>query len=99
MEHLRDVWEQATCGIIHGQVDLGLSRQIVDFVTSFLFNGHAIGGLLVSEWEETKELLMSLPPMIDSVADKPRHMLGIANKESSKHAVSVDIDIIDLCYP
>ena len=102
--HLNNVQEQAMYCVVHGGVDRELRTKSVDFLTSLPFDGYAIGGSLGNGKQELKELLNWMMPMFDDDTEterkgKPRHLLGIADEESIRHAVTRGIDTLDSCYP
>ena len=102
--HLEDVQKQAMFCVVHGGIDKELRTKSVEFLTSLPFDGFAIGGSLGNGKQELKELLNWMMPLFDddSVSErksKPRHLLGIADEESIRHAVSRGIDTLDSCYP
>lgn len=103
--HLNDVQQQAMYCVVHGGVDRELRTKSVNFLTSLPFDGYAIGGSLGNGKEELKELLNWMMPMFDDDTGgierkgKPRHLLGIADEESIRHAVTRGIDTLDSCYP
>ena len=102
-EHLIDVQQQAMYCVVHGGVDRELRQQSVEYLTSLPFDGYGIGGSLGNGRAELKELLSWLMPLFDSrgprVASKPRHLLGIADEESIRYAVTTGMDTLDSCYP
>ena len=102
--HLKDVQQQAMYCVVHGGVDRELRTKSVNFLTSLPFDGYAIGGSLGNGKQELKELLNWMMPMFDDDTEvkrkgKPRHLLGIADEESIRHAVTKGIDTLDSCYP
>jgi queuine tRNA-ribosyltransferase len=102
--HINDIQQQAMYCVVHGGIDRELRTKSVDFLTSLPFDGYAIGGSLGNGKQELKELLNWMMPMFDdnSQSDrkgKPRHLLGIADEESIRHAVTRGIDTLDSCYP
>lgn len=102
--HLNNVQEQAMYCVVHGGVDRELRTKSVNFLTSLPFDGYAIGGSLGNGRQELKELLDWMMPMFDDDSEverkgKPRHLLGIADEESIRHAVTRGIDTLDSCYP
>lgn len=102
--HLNDVQQQAMFCVVHGGIDRELRTKSVDFLTSLPFDGYAIGGSLGNGKQELKELLNWMMPMFDDNTQsdrkgKPRHLLGIADEESIRHAVTRGIDTLDSCYP
>jgi queuine tRNA-ribosyltransferase len=100
-EHLKNVQQQAMYCVIHGGVDYELRKKSVDYLTSLPFDGYGIGGSLGNGREELKDLLKWLMPMMDEGDryHKPRHLLGIADEESIRNAVTMGIDTLDSCYP
>ncbi len=102
--HLNNVQEQAMYCVVHGGVDRELRTKSVNFLTSLPFDGYAIGGSLGNGRQELKELLDWMMPLFDDDSEverkgKPRHLLGIADEESIRHAVTRGIDTLDSCYP
>ncbi|KAL7557405.1 hypothetical protein ACA910_016640 [Epithemia clementina (nom. ined.)] len=100
-EHLKDVRQQAMYCVVHGGVDPEFRRKSVDYLTSLPFDGFGIGGSLGNGRKELRELLSWLMPMFETGdrSRKPRHLLGIADEESIRHAVTLGIDTFDSCYP
>jgi queuine tRNA-ribosyltransferase len=88
---------------VHGGIDKELRRESVDYLTSLPFDGYGIGGSLGNGREELKDLLSWLMPMFhakeERIRSKPRHLLGIADEESVRNAVTTGIDTLDSCYP
>jgi len=101
VEHLKDVKGQAMYCVVHGGIDVDLRTGSVDYLTSLPFDGYAIGGSLGNGREELKEMLGWLMPLFEEGkrAEKPRHLLGIADEESIRNAVPLGIDTLDSCYP
>jgi len=101
MEHLRDVQQQAMYCVVHGGIDPELRTKSVDYLTSLPFDGYAIGGSLGNGKQELKDLLHWMMPLFDEKdrKGKPRHLLGIADEESIRNAVTTGIDTLDSCYP
>jgi queuine tRNA-ribosyltransferase len=99
-QHLKDVKQQAMYCVIHGGVDFELRKQSVDYLTSLPFDGYGIGGSLGNGRGELKELLSWLMPMMEECerAEKPRHLLGIADEESIRNAVVLGVDTLDSWY-
>ncbi|GFH58934.1 queuine tRNA-ribosyltransferase [Chaetoceros tenuissimus] len=100
-QHLKNVNGQAMYCVIHGGLDVELRKQSVEYLTSLPFDGFAIGGSLGKDRDELKNLLNWMMPMFekDNRRNKPRHLLGIADEESIRHAVTRGIDTLDSCYP
>jgi len=102
--HLVDVQQQAMYCVVHGGIDRELRTKSVEFLTSLPFDGYAIGGSLGNGKQELKELLDWMMPLFDDDTiserkSKPRHLLGIADEENIRHAVTRGIDTLDSCYP
>jgi queuine tRNA-ribosyltransferase len=100
-EHLKNVNKQAMYAVIHGGIDKEFRMKSVNYLTSLPFDGYAIGGSLGNGKLELKDLLSWLMPMFDvgTRKEKPRHLLGIADEESVRNAVSRGVDTLDSCYP
>jgi queuine tRNA-ribosyltransferase len=103
-EHLKDVKQQAMYCVVHGGVDVEQRTKSVNYLTSLPFDGYAIGGSLGNGREELKDLLSwMMPSLFDKLPEenrnKPRHLLGIADEESVRNAVTMGIDTLDSCYP
>ena len=101
-EHLRNVQNQAMYSVIHGGLDKEQRTKSVEYLTSFPFDGYAIGGSLGSNRDELKDLLSWLMPLFekdDRVRTKPRHLLGIAEEVNIRNVVSMGLDTMDSCYP
>ena len=99
--HLENLKEQAMYAVIHGGLDVELRKRSVEYLTSLPFDGYAIGGSLGKDRDELKDLLSWMMPMFEEGQrrNKPRHLLGIADEESIRHAVKMGIDTLDSCYP
>jgi len=100
-EHLKDVKNQAMYCVVHGGIDRELRTKSVEYLTSLPFDGYAIGGSLGNGREELKVLLEWMMPLFDEGErkSKPRHLLGIADEESIRNAVTRGLDTLDSCYP
>jgi queuine tRNA-ribosyltransferase len=100
-EHLKDVKGQAMYCVVHGGIDKELRTKSVEYLTSLPFDGYAIGGSLGNGRQELKDLLEWMMPMFDEGERrfKPRHLLGIADEESIRNAVTRGLDTLDSCYP
>ncbi len=87
--------------VIHGGLDIDLRKQSVEYLTSLPFDGYAIGGSLGKDRDELKNLLTWMMPLfeVEHRRMKPRHLLGIADEESIRHAVTMGVDTLDSCYP
>lgn len=100
-EHLKEVKGQAMYCVVHGGIDKELRTKSVEYLTSLPFDGYAIGGSLGNGRQELKELLEWMMPLFDQGERrlKPRHLLGIADEESIRNAVTRGLDTLDSCYP
>ena len=67
------------------------------YLGSLPFDGFAIGGSLGKDRAEMLTLLEFLVPKLP--ADKPNHLLGIADPESAEAVVPLGIDTLDSCNP
>jgi len=89
--------------VVHGGIDVQLRTESVDYLTSLPFDGYAIGGSLGNGRKELKDMLAWLMPLFEKEgtnrAQKPRHLLGIADEESVRNAVAWGVDTMDSCYP
>ena len=100
-EHLKNIQQQAMYCVVHGGVDKELRTKSLEYLSSLPFDGFGIGGSLGNGREELQELLTWLMPMFEKGdrAQKPRHLLGIADEESIRNAVPWGLDTFDSCYP
>jgi queuine tRNA-ribosyltransferase len=95
--HLADPRQQAMYGVLHGGVDRELRQASVEYLRSLPFDGFAIGGSLGKDRDELIDLLRFLMPMVP--ANKPNHLLGVADVESIHRAVPLGVDTFDSCFP
>ena len=89
--------DQASFGVIHGGVDRELRTNSAEYLTSLPFDGFAVGGALGKDRDEMLDLLEFLMPALP--ADRPTHLLGIADATSMEAAVRHGVDTFDSCYP
>jgi queuine tRNA-ribosyltransferase len=101
LEHLSNLQQQAMYCVVHGGIDKELRTKSVEYLTALPFDGYAIGGSLGNGKQELKELLEWMMPLFDETGrkEKPRHLLGIADEESIRNAVTTGMDTLDSCYP
>ena len=87
--------------VVHGSVDVDFRTKSVEYLTSLLFDGYAIGGSLGEYTDELLTLLDEMMPMFEKYQrrNKPRHLLGVADKKNIMGAVQNGIDTLDSCYP
>lgn len=95
--HLADVRQQAMYCVLHGGIDRTLRALSADYLTSLPFDGWGIGGSLGKNRAELLDLLRFLVPRLP--ADRPNHLLGIADVESIAGAVPLGVDTFDSCFP
>lgn len=102
-EHLKDSQsrQQAIYCVVHGGTDVELRTKSLKYLTALPWDGYAIGGSLGNGREELKTLLDWMMPHFNTEERqaKPRHLLGIADLESTKHAVISGVDTMDSAYP
>ena len=95
--HLDDPRQQAMYAVVHGGTDQPLRLESAEYLSSLPFDGYAIGGSLGRDRAEMLELLAFLMPRLP--AEKPTHLLGIADPESAEAVVPHGIDTLDSCNP
>ena len=95
--HLADPRQQAMYAVVHGGVDRELRAESAAYLASLPFDGFAIGGSLGRDRAEMLELLEYLLPLLPD--DRPNHLLGIADPESSEAVVPYGVDTMDSCNP
>ena len=83
--------------VVHGGTDEELRAESAAYLSSLPFDGFAIGGSLGKDRAEMLVLLEFLMPRLP--ADKPNHLLGIADPESAEAVVPYGIDTMDSCNP
>jgi hypothetical protein len=67
--------------VVHGGTDQPFRRESAEYLAGLPFDGYAVGGSLGKDRVEMLELLTFLMPLLPG--DKPNHLLGIADPESS----------------
>ena len=77
--------------------DEELRAESASYLGSLPFDGFAIGGSLGQDRAEMLKLLEFLTPRLP--ADKPNHLLGIADPESAEAVAPLGIDTLDSCNP
>jgi queuine tRNA-ribosyltransferase len=97
LAHKANPNKQAMYAVIHGGIDKDLRKQSCDFLTSFPFDGFAVGGSLGKTKQEMFELLHFTMPLLPS--DKPNHLLGIGDLESLQTCITLGIDTFDSSHP
>eukprot|EP00908_Phaeocystis_cordata_P026998 Transcript_9533.p1 GENE.Transcript_9533~~Transcript_9533.p1 ORF type:complete len:511 (-),score=225.51 Transcript_9533:798-2330(-) len=96
-QHLEEPRQQAMYAVVHGGTDEELRAESAEYLGSLPFDGFAIGGSLGKDRAEMLTLLEFLVPKLP--ADKPNHLLGIADPESAEAVVPLGIDTLDSCNP
>ena len=83
--------------VVHGGTDEELRAESAEYLASLPYDGFAIGGSLGADRSEMLKLLEFLVPRLP--ADKPNHLLGIADPESAEAVAPLGIDTLDSCNP
>jgi queuine tRNA-ribosyltransferase len=96
-EHLADERRQAMFCVVHGGVDKELRARSAQYLSAMPFDGFGIGGSLGSCHREMIDMLTFLLPQLP--AQKPKHLLGIADEPSIRAAVPLGVDTFDSCFP
>jgi len=97
LAHRQDPRKQAMYAVVHGGVDYKLRQESIDYLSSLPFDGYAIGGALGKDRTELVDLLKFVMPRIP--ADKPNHLLGIADDISVELCIPLGVDTFDSAYP
>lgn len=85
-------------GIIQGGVYKDLREESAKFISSFPFDGIAIGGVAVGESKkEMRDVLEWVYPYLPE--NKPRHLLGIGEIDDIFDAVDAGMDTFDCVIP
>jgi len=88
----------ALYGSIQGSVYEELRVASTEFITSFPFDGFAIGGVSVGESKKEMEQVLSwVTPILPQ--DKPRHLLGVGEIDDIYTLISHGIDTFDCVQP
>ena len=88
---------QAMYAVVHGGVDRELRRASAEYLTALPFDGFAVGGAVGRDHAEMLEMLGYLLPMLP--AERPRHLLGVADDVGVAPAVRLGVDTFDSCFP
>ncbi|MCK4518099.1 tRNA-guanosine(34) transglycosylase [Candidatus Babeliales bacterium] len=88
---------QALYAVVHGGVDRVMRKKSCDVLSSFDFEGYAIGGSVGKDRQEMIELVADVMPWLPD--DKPNHLLGIGDIESIKGIVPLGVDTFDSSHP
>eukprot|EP00242_Pyramimonas_sp_CCMP2087_P000708 CAMPEP_0198229480 /NCGR_PEP_ID=MMETSP1445-20131203/114148_1 /TAXON_ID=36898 /ORGANISM="Pyramimonas sp., Strain CCMP2087" /LENGTH=441 /DNA_ID=CAMNT_0043909943 /DNA_START=295 /DNA_END=1620 /DNA_ORIENTATION=+ len=95
--HLANINEQAMYAVVHGGIDRPMRQLSIDYLTQLPFDGYCIGGSLGKDRQELVELLKFVMPQLP--ANKPNHLLGIADVPSIEECVPLGVDTFDSCFP
>lgn len=95
--HLEAPRQQAMYGVVHGGLDRALRRESAEYLSGLPFDGMAIGGSMGRLRHEMRELLEFVVPLLP--ANRPIHLLGIADPASIDLLADLGIDTYDSAYP
>lgn len=95
--HLEDVRQQAMYAVVHGGTDDVLRRSSAEHLRALPFDGFAVGGSLGRDRDEMVGMLRNLMPLLP--AERPTHLLGIADDLSVPACVGFGVDTFDSCWP
>jgi len=88
----------ALFGIVQGGTFADLRRRSVEEISSFPFEGIALGGLSVGEpKEEMRRVLDETVPLLP--ADRPRYVMGVGTPEDLLEGVAAGVDMFDCVMP
>ncbi len=89
---------QAVFGIVQGGVFEDLRQESVSTITSYPFDGFAIGGVSVGEPTELQYPVVSMTaPLLPD--DRPRYLMGVGHPKDILHAVAAGVDLFDCVLP
>jgi len=89
---------QAIFGIVQGGVHEDLRRESAEAISSFEFDGFAIGGVSVGEPTEMQyPVVAHTAPLLPK--DKARYLMGVGHPKDILHAVAAGIDMFDCVLP
>lgn len=90
--------EQSAFGIVQGGVHEDLRRESAATISSFGFDGFAIGGVSVGEPTEMQYPVVALTaPLLP--LDRPRYLMGVGHPRDIIHAVACGVDLFDCVLP
>ncbi len=88
----------ALFGIVQGGVHEDLRRESAETVSSYEFDGVAIGGVSVGEPTEMQyPVVQFTAPLLP--ADRPRYLMGVGHPADIIHAVRSGVDLFDCVLP
>lgn len=90
--------DQLLFGITQGGTFEDLREESSKFINSLDFDGHAIGGVAIGEFDGSmyKVIEASVPHLDES---KPRYVMGVGKPDQILECVERGIDIFDSIYP
>ncbi len=97
IEHLKSPQQQAIYAVIHGGIIPELRALSVKVLSSFPFDGFAIGGSVGKNRKEMTEMLAYLVPLLPP--NTPNHLLGIGDTDSVYACIRLGIDTFDSSHP
>ncbi len=95
--HLANPNNQALYAVVHGGIDRTLRKKSCEYLSALPFDGFAVGGSLGKTREEMIEVVKFVFPHLP--ADKPNHLLGIADLPSIEACIPHGVDTFDSAYP
>lgn len=96
-QHLSNPAGQALYAVVHGGIDPGLRERSIRLLKDLPFDGFAIGGSVGKNMGEMSLMLSQLMPHMP--ADRPNHLLGIADLASIEASIPLGIDTFDSAHP
>lgn len=89
---------QAIFGIVQGGVHEDLRRESAETLSSFDFEGYAIGGVSVGEPTAMQYPVVKFTaPLLP--ANKARYLMGVGHPQDVLHAVACGVDMFDCVLP
>ncbi len=89
---------QTLFGIVQGGTHEDHRRESAEQITSFPFDGFAVGGVSVGEETELQRAVVEMTaPMLPD--DKPRYLMGVGRPNDIIHAVECGVDLFDCVLP
>ena len=96
-QHRKDINNQAMYAVVHGGVDKALREESCALLSKHPFDGFAVGGSLGKNTTDLMRVLEYCQGKLPR--DKPRHLLGIADRAGIDVGVVQGMDTFDSCYP
>jgi len=95
--HLANKNGQGLYAVVHGGLDREMRKKSVQFLSSFPFEGYAIGGSVGKNRNEMLDLVKDVVPWLPE--DRPNHLLGIGDIDSIAGIIPCGIDTFDSSHP